>query len=76
MRALLPKIVESLAFKGANAFAQTERRGDTELVTYAKVLSYAFIGDFLVLSADAATMRKSRANSASPTNGPASIPAW
>ena len=57
MRALLPKIVESLAFKGANAFAQTERRGDTELVTYAKVLSYAFIGDFLVLSADAATMR-------------------
>ena len=50
MRALLPKMIESLAFKGANAFAQTERRGDTELVTYANVLSYAFIGDFLVLA--------------------------
>jgi hypothetical protein len=57
MRALLPKIIESLAFKGANAFAQTERRGDTELVTYANVLSYAFIGDFLVVSPDAATTR-------------------
>jgi hypothetical protein len=57
MRALLPKIVESLAFKGANALAQTERREDTEIVTYANVLSYAFIGDFLVLSADVATTR-------------------
>jgi hypothetical protein len=57
MRALLPKIVESLAFKGANAFAQTERRGDTEIVTYANALSYAFIGDFLVISPDAATTR-------------------
>ena len=57
MLALLPKIVESLAFKGATAFAQTERRGDTELVTYANVLSYAFIGDFLVLSPDAATTK-------------------
>ena len=57
MRALLPKIVESLVFKGANAFAQTERRGDTEIVTYANILSYAFIGDFLVLSPDVATTR-------------------
>jgi hypothetical protein len=57
MRALLPKIIESLAFKGANALAQTERRGDTEIVTYANMLSYAFIGDFLVVSPDAATTR-------------------
>jgi hypothetical protein len=57
MRKLLPRIVESLAFKGANAFAQTERREDTELVTYASALSYAFIGDFLVLSPDAATTK-------------------
>ncbi len=57
MRALLPKIIESLAFKGASALAQTERRDDTEIVTYANMLSYAFIGDFLVLSADAATTK-------------------
>ncbi|HEX6046531.1 MAG TPA: DUF3352 domain-containing protein [Pyrinomonadaceae bacterium] len=57
MRVLLPKIVESLAFKGANSFAQTERRENTELVTYANVLAYAFIGDFLVISPDAATTR-------------------
>ncbi len=57
MRALLPKIIESVAFKGANAFAQTERRGDTEIVSYANMLSYAFIGDFLVASPDAATTR-------------------
>ena len=57
MRVLLPKIIESLAFKGANSFAQTERREDTELVTYANILAYAFIGDFLVISPDAATTR-------------------
>jgi hypothetical protein len=57
MRALLPKLIESLAFKGANSLAQTERRGDTELVSYAKILSYAFIGDFLVISPDDATVR-------------------
>jgi hypothetical protein len=54
MRKLLPRIVESFAFKGASAFAQTERREDTEIVTYANILSYAFIGDFLVVSSDAA----------------------
>ena len=57
MRKLLPRIVESLAFKGANAFAQTERREDTEIVTYAGALSYAFIGNFLVISPDAATTK-------------------
>lgn len=57
MRALLPKLVESLAFKGANSFAQTERREDTELVSYANIVSYAFIGNFLVLSPEVATTR-------------------
>ncbi len=52
MRALLPKLIESLAFKGASAFAQTERRDDTELVSYANVVAYAFIGNFLVISPD------------------------
>ncbi|HKR13421.1 MAG TPA: DUF3352 domain-containing protein [Pyrinomonadaceae bacterium] len=57
MRLLLPKIIEAAAFKGASALASTERREDTELVSYANLLSYAFIGNFLVLSADPATTR-------------------
>lgn len=58
MRALLPKLIESFGFKGASALASTERREDTELVSYANVFAYAFVGDFLVLSADAASTRK------------------
>ncbi len=57
MRALLPKMIEAAAFKGANAFASTERREDTELVSYANLLSYAFIGNFLVLTSEPATTR-------------------
>jgi hypothetical protein len=58
LRALLPKLVESLGFKGASSFAQTERREDTELVSFANLFAYAFVGDFLVISADAANTRK------------------
>jgi hypothetical protein len=57
MRTLLPKLIENAAFKGASAFAQTERREDTELVSYANVVAYAFIGNFLVISPDVATVR-------------------
>jgi hypothetical protein len=57
MKALLPKIVDSLGFKGASALAQTERREDTEIVSYANMFSYAFIGNFLLLSADVTTTR-------------------
>jgi hypothetical protein len=57
MRTLLPKIIESIAFKGASSLAQTERRDDTELVTYANIVAYAFIGNFLVISPDVATTR-------------------
>ena len=57
LRALMPKIVESLGFKGASQFASTEQREDTELVSYANLFSYAFIGNFLVLSTDPATTR-------------------
>lgn len=57
MRALLPKLIESLAFKGASSLAQTERREDTELVSYVNLVSYAFIGNFLVVSPDVATTR-------------------
>jgi hypothetical protein len=57
MRRLLPKIVEGFAGKSATSLAQTERRQDTELVSYANMFAYAFVGDFLVLSSDAATTR-------------------
>jgi len=58
VRALLPKLIDSLGFKGASAFAQTERKEDTEMVSYANLFSYAFIGDFLVLSGEPATTRQ------------------
>ena len=57
MRALMPKLVEAIGFKGANAFANTERKEDTELVSYANLFAYAFIGNFLVLSSDATATR-------------------
>jgi len=57
MRALMPKLVEAIGFKGANAFASTERKEDTELVSYANLFAYAFIGNFLVLSSDATATR-------------------
>jgi hypothetical protein len=54
---LIPKIIESLGLKGASLLAQTERRDGTELVSYAGVFSYAFVGDFLVVSPDARETR-------------------
>jgi hypothetical protein len=57
MRTLMPKLVEAFGFTGANAFAQTERREDTEIVSYANLFSYAFVGNFLVLSGDPASTR-------------------
>ncbi len=52
VKRLLPKLIESLGAKGASLFAQTEKRGDTEIISYAGIFSYAFIGDFLVISTD------------------------
>jgi hypothetical protein len=57
VRALMPKLVEGMGFKGAASFAQTERQDDTEIVSYAGFFSYAFVADFLVLSSDPATTR-------------------
>jgi hypothetical protein len=57
MRALLPKLVDNMGFKGASSLAQTEKREDTEIVSYANLFSYAFIGNFLVLSSEPATTR-------------------
>ena len=55
VRALMPKIIEGFGFKGASALAQTERREDTEIVSYANMFSYAFVGNFLVVSGEPAT---------------------
>ena len=57
LRALMPKLVEALGFKGASALASTERREDTELVSYVGLFSYAFVGNFIVLSAEPAAIR-------------------
>lgn len=54
---LVPKIIENIGFKGAGMLAQKETRDDTEIVSYAGAFAYAFVGNFLVLSADAATTR-------------------
>jgi hypothetical protein len=56
-RALVPRVIDGLGFKGASTLAQTERHEDTEIFSYGDALSYAFIGNFLVLSTDAAATR-------------------
>ena len=58
VRALMPKLADALGFKGASALAQTEKKEDTEIVSYLNAFSYAFVGNFLVLSSDAATVRQ------------------
>ncbi|HEY6244421.1 MAG TPA: DUF3352 domain-containing protein [Pyrinomonadaceae bacterium] len=57
MKTLLPKIVESLGFKGIGSLTQTEHREDTEVVSYGSFLSYAFIGNFLVVSNEPKAIR-------------------
>jgi hypothetical protein len=56
-RPLLPRVFNGLGIGEANLIAQTEKRGDTELVNYAGVFAYAFVGNFLVIS-EAATVRR------------------
>ncbi len=57
VRALMPKIVDALGFKGASSFAQTEKKEDTEIVSYMDTFSYAFVGNFLVFSGYTGTIR-------------------
>jgi len=57
LRALMPKLLENFGFKGANSLMQTERREDTELVSFANAFAYAFVGNFIVISTDAASTR-------------------
>jgi hypothetical protein len=61
-RPLLPRVFDGFGIGEANLIAQTERRGDTELVNYGGVFAYAFVGDFLVISEAAAVRRVIEAN--------------
>ena len=57
MRRLMPKLLEGFAGKAAVALAQTERREDTEIVSVANAFAYAFVGNFLVLGTEPASIR-------------------
>jgi len=56
-RRLMPRILDGLGMGEANLIAQVEKREDTELVNYAGVFAYAFVGNFVVIS-EAATVRR------------------
>ena len=57
LRALMPKLIDGLGFKGASSLMQTERREDTELVSFGNMIGYAFVGNFIVISSDVAATR-------------------
>src|SRR6185503_15131969 len=56
-RRLMPRVLDGLGFGEANLLAQVEKREDTELVNYAGIFAYAFVGNFVVIS-EAATVRR------------------
>jgi hypothetical protein len=56
-RRLMPRVLDGLGIGEANMIAQVEKREDTELVNYAGVFAYAFVGNFVVIS-EAATVRR------------------
>ncbi len=62
VRSLIPRMIESLGFKGANLLAQTERKDDTEIISYAGMMSYAFVGDFLIFSPNTETTKRAVAS--------------
>lgn len=62
VRKLMPKVVTGLGLGDANLLAQTEKRGDSELVNYVNLFAYAFVGDFLVIGDTPAVRRVLEAN--------------
>lgn len=56
-RRLLPRVLDGFGVGEANLVAQTEKRDDAEIVNYAGLFAYAFVGNFLVIS-EAATVRR------------------
>lgn len=57
VKGLIPRLLDALGMKALSLIAQTEKRDDTETVTYAGAVSYAFVDKFLVLSPDVAAVR-------------------
>ena len=55
-RRLLPHVLDGLGMGEANMIAQVEKHDDAEIVNYAGLFAYAFVGNFLVIS-EAATVR-------------------
>jgi hypothetical protein len=51
-----------MGLKGANLIAQTERKDDTETTTYADMVTYAFVNDFLILSPNPAVVKRAVAS--------------
>jgi hypothetical protein len=62
MRRLMPKVLVGLGIGEANLLAQTEKRGDAEIVNYANMFAYGFVGDFIVISDTAGVRRVAEAN--------------
>src|SRR5258706_140608 len=56
-RRVMPRILDGLGIGEANLMAQVEKREDTEMVNYAGMFAYAFVGNFVVIS-EAATVRR------------------
>jgi hypothetical protein len=56
-RRVMPRILDGLGIGEANLIAQVEKREDTEMVNYAGLFAYAFVGNFVVIS-EAATVRR------------------
>ncbi len=56
-RRVMPRILDGLGVGEANLIAQVEKREDTEMVNYAGIFAYAFVGNFVVIS-EAATVRR------------------
>lgn len=62
MRKLMPKVLVGLGMGEANLLAQTEKHGDSEIVNYAGMFAYGFVGDFVVISDTAGVRRVVEAN--------------
>lgn len=62
MRRLMPKVLVGLGIGEANLLAQTEKHGDAEIVNYAGMFAYGFVGDFVVISDTAGVRRVVDAN--------------
>ncbi len=54
---LMPRVLTGLGIGEANLLAQSQHRGDSDIVDYAGFFAYAFVGNFLVVS-DSPTVQR------------------